>query len=47
MGESIIELLSGFCLSALTLLIAFCIIGSIVAALRAVNPGSDTVSAKW
>jgi hypothetical protein len=47
MVESAIELLSGFCLSALTLLIPFCVIGSIVAALRAVRRGSGTVSAKW
>jgi hypothetical protein len=40
MLESTIELLGGLCLSALTLLISFCIVGSIVAALRAVGrPG--------
>ena len=47
MVESTIELLSGFCLSALILLIAFCIGGSIVAALRAVSQGRGAVSAKW
>ena len=47
MVESTIELLSGFCLSALTLLIAFCIVGSIVAALRAVSRASATVGTKW
>jgi hypothetical protein len=46
MLESTIELLGGLCLSALTLLISFCIVGSIVAALRAVRRGSGTVSAK-
>jgi hypothetical protein len=46
MVNSAIELLSGFCLSALTLLIAFCIVGSILVALRAVRQGSSTVSAK-
>jgi hypothetical protein len=39
MLESTVELLGGLCLSALTLLISFCIFGSIVAALRAVNQG--------
>ena len=37
MLESAVELLGGLCLSALTLLIGFCIVGSIVAALRAVS----------
>jgi hypothetical protein len=46
MMESTVELLGGLCLSALTLLIGFCIVGSIVAALRAVSRGSGTVSAR-
>jgi hypothetical protein len=46
MLESTVELLGGLCLSALTLLIGFCIVGSIVAALRAVGRGSGTVSAR-
>jgi hypothetical protein len=37
MLESAVELLGGLCLSALTLLIGFSIVGSIVAALRAVS----------
>ncbi len=37
MLESVVELLGGIFLTALTLLIASCIVGSIVAALRAVN----------
>jgi len=44
MLESIVELLGGLFLSALTLLIGSCIVGSIVAALRAVSPGSAAVS---
>ena len=44
--ESTIELLGGLGLSALTLLISFCIVGSIVAALRAVSRGSGTGTAK-
>jgi hypothetical protein len=44
MLESTVELLGGLCLSALTLLIGFCIVGSIVAALRAVSRASATVS---
>jgi hypothetical protein len=40
MLESIVELLGGLLLSALTLLIGSCIVGSIVAALRAVSGGS-------
>jgi hypothetical protein len=43
MLESTIELLCGLGLSALTLLVSFCIVGSIVAALRAVNRGSGAV----
>jgi hypothetical protein len=42
MLESSVELLGGLCLGTLTLLIGFCILGSIVAALRAVNRGSGT-----
>jgi hypothetical protein len=44
MLESIVELLGGLFLSALTLLIGSCIVASIVAALRAVSPGSAAVS---
>jgi hypothetical protein len=40
MLKSILELLGGLLLSALTLLIGSCIVGSIVAALRAVSSGS-------
>jgi hypothetical protein len=40
MLESIVELLGGLSLSALPLLIGSCIVGSIVAALRAVGHGS-------
>ena len=40
MLESIVELLGGLFLSALPLLIGSCIVGSIVAALRAVSGGS-------
>jgi hypothetical protein len=40
MLESIIELLGGLLLSALFLLIGSCIVGSVVAALRAVSGGS-------
>jgi hypothetical protein len=43
---STVELLGGLCLSALTLVIGFSIVGSIVAALRALSRGSATVSAK-
>lgn len=46
MLESAVELLGGLCSSALILLIAVCIVGSIVAALRAVGRGSATLSAK-
>jgi hypothetical protein len=38
---STIELLGDLCLSALTLLMSLCIVGSIVAALRAVGPGNE------
>jgi hypothetical protein len=40
MLESIVELLASLILGALTLLIGSCIVGSIVAALRAVSGGS-------
>jgi hypothetical protein len=40
MLESVVELLGGLLLSALGLLIGSCIVGSIVAALRAVSGGS-------
>ena len=41
MFESIVELLGGLLLSALILLVGACILGSIVAALRAVRRESD------
>ena len=44
MLENTVELVGGLCLIALPLLISFCIVGSIVAALRAVSRGSGTVS---
>jgi len=40
MLESIVELLGGLLLSALPLLIGSCIVGSIIAALRAVSGGT-------
>jgi hypothetical protein len=40
MLESIVELLGGLLLNALPFLIGSCIVGSIVAALRAVGGGS-------
>jgi hypothetical protein len=43
---SAVELLGGLCLSVLILLIGFCIVGSMVAALRAVSRASATVSRK-
>jgi hypothetical protein len=46
MLESTIELLSGLCLGVLTLMIVSCIVGSIVAALRAVSRASALVSTK-
>ena len=46
MLESTVELLGGLGLIALTLLIGLCIVGSIVAALRAVSRASASVSAK-
>ncbi len=45
MLESTVELLGGLCLSALILLIGVCIVGSILAALRAAGLGS-AVSAR-
>jgi hypothetical protein len=41
MVESIVGLLFGLCLSALILLVGACILGSIFAALRAVNRAGD------
>jgi hypothetical protein len=41
MVESMVELLFGLCLSALILVVGACILGSICAALRAVNRESD------
>jgi len=46
MLESIVELLGALSFSALTALIGTSIVGSIVAALRAVRRGSATVSTK-
>jgi hypothetical protein len=46
MLESTVELLGGLCLSALTLVMSVCTVGSIVAALRAVSRGSATVSTR-
>jgi hypothetical protein len=46
MLENTVELLCGICLAALPLLISFCIVGSIVAALRAVSRGNTGVSSK-
>jgi len=46
MLESTVELLGGVFLSALTFLIGSCIVGSIVAALRAVSRRSVTVSTR-
>ena len=46
MLEGTVELLGGLSLIALPLLIGFCFVGSIVAALRAVTGGSTTVSAR-
>jgi len=40
MPESVVDLLGSLLLSALTLVIGSCIVGSIVAALRAVSGGS-------
>lgn len=41
MLESMVELLFGLCFSALILLVGSCVLGSIVAALRAVSRESD------
>jgi hypothetical protein len=46
MLESTVELLSGLFVSALTLLIASAIVGSTIAALRAVGRGGITVSTR-
>jgi hypothetical protein len=46
MLQNTVELLGGLSLIALPLLIGFCIVGSIVAALRAVSRGSVTVSTR-
>jgi hypothetical protein len=43
MLESTVELLGALCLSALTLLIGVCIVGSMVAAVRAVSRASTTL----
>jgi hypothetical protein len=45
MLQSAAELLGVLCLSALTLLVGFSIVGSIIAALRAVGPESGFVNA--
>jgi hypothetical protein len=44
MLDSTVELLVGLCLIALPLMISFCIVGSIVATLRAVSQGRATVN---
>ena len=46
MLESTIVLLGDLLLSAVTLLIGSCVVGSIVAAIRAVGRGSATASAR-
>jgi len=46
MLKNTVELLGGLFLSVLTLLICSCIVGSIVAALRAVSRGSASVSTR-
>ena len=46
MLESTVELLCALCLSVLTLVMSICMVGSIVAALRAVSRGSATVSTR-
>ena len=46
MLASFVELLVDLFLSTLTLLVGLCIIGSIVAALRAVTGGSATVNTR-
>ena len=42
MLDSTVELLVGLCLIALPLMISFCIVGSIVAALNAISRGAAT-----
>ena len=44
MLENTVEVVGGLCLIALPLMISFCIVGSIVAALRAVSRGRATVN---
>ena len=44
---AIVELLGALFLIALTLLIGSCIVGSIIAALRAVRHGSRTADGSW
>jgi hypothetical protein len=46
MLESIVELLGGLFFSALALLVGSSIVGSIIAALRAVSGGSATVNTR-
>lgn len=46
MLETAVDLLGGLFLSALALLLGSCIVGSIVAALRAVGMGRSTVSTR-
>ena len=47
MLDSTVELLVGLCLITLPLMISFCIVGSIVAALRAVSRGRVVVNMRW
>lgn len=47
MLDSTVELLVGLCLIALPLISSFCIVGSIVAALRAVSRGRVVVNMRW
>jgi len=46
MVEGVVELLGGLGSSALILIVGFCIVGSIVAALRAVSRGSGIAIAR-
>ena len=46
MLEGTVELLGGLCLIALPLLISFCMVGSIVAALRVVSRRSEIASTR-
>ena len=46
MLDSTVELLVGLCVIALPLMISFCIVGSIVAALRALSRGRAAVNMK-